>query len=116
MFFVQVIIIWTITVVATFSVLTGVKYGIRRISEFCFCCGCGLMAVVFLMDETIYLLNLWVQSMGYYLSSIVQLGSHTDAFEQLGAAAGESLLVSSNPKLERGNTVLLLLLLLGRSA
>ena len=84
------IIIWTITVVATFSVLTGVKYGIRRISEFCFCCGCGLMAVVFLMDETIYLLNLWVQSMGYYLSSIVQLGSHTDAFEQLGAAAGEN--------------------------
>jgi len=26
--------------------------------------------------------------MGYYISSIVQLGSHTDAFEQLGAAAG----------------------------
>jgi len=84
----QVIIIWTITIVATVSVLTGVKYGIRRISEFCFCCGCGLMAVVFLMDETVYLLNLYVQSMGYYASSLIQLGSHTDAFEQLGSGAG----------------------------
>jgi len=84
----QVIIIWTITIVATFSVLTGVKYGIRRISEFCFCCGCGLMAVVFLMDESVFLLNLYVQSIGTYVSSLVQVGSHTDAFEQLGRAGG----------------------------
>jgi len=84
----QVAIIWTITAVATISVLTGVKYGIRRISEFCFCSGLALMIVVLLMDETVYLLNLSVQSIGYYATSLIQLGFHTDAFEQLGSSDG----------------------------
>jgi len=84
----QVVIIWTIIVVATVSVLSGVKYGIRRISEFCFCCGLLIMMLVLLMDKTVFLLNLSVQSVGYYASSIVQLGYHTDAFEQLGPSTG----------------------------
>ena len=82
----QIVIIWTITSVATVSVLTGVKYGIRRISEFCFCCGCVLLAVVFVMDETMFLLNLYVQSMGYYASSLLQMATHTNTFEQLGSS------------------------------
>merc|ERR1719244_750375 len=84
----QIIIIWSITVVATASVLTGVKYGIRRLSEFCFICGLCLMLVVLFMDKTVFLLNLYVQSMGYYFQNLIQIGFHSDAFEQLGASSG----------------------------
>ena len=35
---------------------------------------------------TWYLLNLYVQSVGYYLQYVLQLGFHTDAFAQLGNA------------------------------
>ena len=45
----QLAIIWSITTVATCSVLSGVGYGIRRISEICFCIGLSLMfSVLFL--------------------------------------------------------------------
>lgn len=36
---VQVVIIWCITVLATISVISGVKLGIRRLSETCFAIG-----------------------------------------------------------------------------
>merc|ERR1719154_54839 len=84
----QLVIIWSITVVATGSVLTGVNYGIRRISEFCFCLGLALMLCVLFMDNTVYLLNLYVQSLGFYFQWIIQIGFHSDAFAQLGPSAG----------------------------
>ena len=84
----QLVIIWSITVVATASVLTGIKYGIRRISETCFCFGLALMTCVLFLDNTVYILNLYVQSMGYYFQYILQIGFHCDAFEQLGPSAG----------------------------
>jgi len=86
----QIIIIWSITAVATVSVLTGVKYGIRRLSEFCFICGLCLMLSVLFMDSTVFLLNLYVQSMGYYFQNLIQIGFHSDAFEQLGPSDGGS--------------------------
>ena len=85
---VQVIIIWCITAVATISVVTGVGVGIRRLSETCFLVGMFLMLVALFMDNTFYILNLYVQSIGYYFQNLLQLGFHTDAFEQLGPAAG----------------------------
>ena len=63
---IQVMIIWCITAVATVSVLTGIKYGIRRISEICFILGLFLLSIVFFMDDTNFILNLMVQSFGYY--------------------------------------------------
>ena len=49
----QLAIIWSITAVATCSVLSGVGYGIRRISEICFCIGLSLMfSVLFLGEQT----------------------------------------------------------------
>ena len=49
----QLAIIWSITAVATCSVLSGVGYGIRRISEICFCIGLSLMfSVLFLGQPT----------------------------------------------------------------
>ena len=57
--------------------------GIRRLSEICFTVGMFIMTVIFFMDETFYILNLFVQSIGYYFQYIIQIGWHTDAFEQV---------------------------------
>ena len=84
----QLGIIWTVTLVSTISVVTGVKYGVRRISELCFCLGVVLMMCVLLLDNTVFLLNLYVQSLGQYLQWVVQTGFQTDAFEQLGPSYG----------------------------
>ena len=46
------------------------------------------MLIVLFMDKTVFLLNLYVQSMGYYFQNILQLGFHNDAFEQLGPSFG----------------------------
>ena len=82
----QIIIIWGVTVIATISVVSGLKVGIRRLSELCFCLGMFLMLFVFFHDDSWFILNLYVQSIGYYLHSLLQLGFHTEAFAQLGNA------------------------------
>ena len=46
------------------------------------------MTCVLFLDNTVYILNLYVQSMGYYFQYILQIGFHCDAFEQLGPSAG----------------------------
>ena len=65
--------------------------GIRRLSETCFGFGMFLMMVALFMDKTFFILNLLVQSLGYYMQYIMQLGWHTDAFEQLGPSAHKEL-------------------------
>jgi choline-glycine betaine transporter len=82
----QIIMIWCITIVATASVVSGLKVGIRRLSEICFALGMFLWFYVLFSDDTWYLLNVFVQSFGYYLQGLVQLGFHTDAFAQLNDA------------------------------
>ena len=82
----QIIIIWCVTACATASVISGLKVGIRRLSEICFTLGMFLMMIAFFSENTWHILNVYVQSIGYYLQWIVQLGFHTDAFAQLGNA------------------------------
>jgi choline/carnitine/betaine transport len=84
----QIIIIWVVTAVASISVVSGVGNGIRRISEFCFSCGMVIMMIVLFLDKTVFILNLYVQSLGYYFHQIINIGFHTDAFEQLGPSSG----------------------------
>ena len=82
----QIVTIWCITAIATASVVSGLKVGIKFLSEICFALGMFIMLIVFLADDTWYFLNLYVQSIGYYLQNIIQLGFHTDAFAQLDNA------------------------------
>ena len=70
--------------------LEGVSHGIRRLSEVCFGSGIALMLVVLLLDHSVFLLNFYVQSIGFYFQNLVQLGFHSDAFEQLGSSFGAS--------------------------
>ena len=82
----QIIIIWSVTACATASVVSGLKVGIRRLSEICFTLGMFIMLIGFFYNNPWHSLNVYVQSVGYYMQWIVQLGFHTDAFAQLGNA------------------------------
>ena len=48
----QAIIIWSITALATISVVTGVKVGIRRLSEINFMFGQIILMVVLFQENT----------------------------------------------------------------
>ena len=80
---------WCITVLATLSVVSGVDLGIRRISECAFGTGLALLFCVFFLDNPWFILNLFCQSIGYYFQWIIQIGWHTDAFEQLEPSTAE---------------------------
>lgn len=71
---------------ATVSVIIGLKMGVRRLSEPCFSLGVALMIIVLFYDNTFFLLNLYVQNIGYYIQNFIQQDFHTEAFAQLGNA------------------------------
>jgi len=76
----QVALIVVITLAATASVASGVGKGIRRLSELNLALATLLLLFVFLAGPTIFLLNTFVQSVGRYGASLVQMTFRTDAF------------------------------------
>jgi choline-glycine betaine transporter len=89
---VQTATIWIITLIATISVMTGLDVGIKYLSIFAFSLGMILTFVIFIMDKSSYILNLMVQTFGYYFqTSIWQLPFHTDTFGQLRAGEGRAV-------------------------
>eukprot|EP01048_Picozoa_sp_COSAG05_P019484 COSAG05_NODE_3063_length_2366_cov_73.625152_1_plen_750_part_10 len=77
----QILIIWFITFIATMSVLSGIKHGIQRLSNIAFTMGLMIMFIALYLENTWYLLNVFTQSVGYYIQWLIQLGSHTAAWE-----------------------------------
>jgi len=89
---IQNITIWGITMIATISVMSGLSAGIKTLSFVAFLLGCLLMFLVFVMDDTKYMLNLQVQEVGYFLQhSIFGLNFWTDAFGQLREGTGRAI-------------------------
>ncbi|XP_063676898.1 uncharacterized protein LOC134813142 [Bolinopsis microptera] len=80
----QVLIIWIVMAVATVSVVSGVGVGVRRLSEICFGVGMFLLMATFFLDDSWFLLNLFCQTVGYYIQNFLGLGFRTDAFELVG--------------------------------
>jgi choline-glycine betaine transporter len=76
-------IIICITLAATVSVLTGLDRGIKWLAGLAFTCGMIVMLTIFFSDNTWYLLNVFVQSTGYYLQHLMQVGFDCEAFQQL---------------------------------
>jgi len=83
-------IIAVITLTATASVLSGVKYGIKFLSQLSFGMALFLLTVVLLLDNTWFLFNLMIQSFGFYLQWFTQIGWFTDAFGQLTYGEGRA--------------------------
>jgi hypothetical protein len=83
--------IWGITVLATASVLSGVHAGIKFLSFVAFLLGMFLLTMVFVLDDTKFLINLNVQEVGYFLQhSLLELNFWTDAFGQLREGGGRA--------------------------
>jgi hypothetical protein len=83
--------IWGITVIATISVMSGLHAGVKLLSFTAFLLGMFLMAMVLILDDTKYLLNLNIQEIGYFMQhSLLELNFWTDAFGQLREGEGRA--------------------------
>ena len=75
--------IWIITLIATVSVVTGLNHGIKALSLIAFCLGNLLLVMLLFTDDTWFLLNSYVQSLGYYITYVTQVGFECDTWPQL---------------------------------
>ena len=69
----QIILIALITALATISVVLGLDGGIKRLSELNLYLASFLVLFVFLSGSTFFLLNVYIQNIGSYLSNIVYM-------------------------------------------
>ncbi len=76
----QVVLIGLITALATVSAATGLDRGIRRLSQLNILLALVLLGVVFLAGPTLFLLRSYVQNIGAYAASLIELSFHTDAY------------------------------------
>lgn len=67
---------------AIISVLFGMHIGMRSVTGLAALFSAWVMLAVFFMDDSWYQLNVFTQSIGYYLFYIVKLGHHVDAFQK----------------------------------
>jgi choline/glycine/proline betaine transport protein len=90
--FVQISIIWVITLMSTISVVSGINGGIRVLSYVAVALGFFLLILILALDDTTFLLNLTAQEVGVYLQrSVLELNFWTDAFGQLRSGNGRSV-------------------------
>jgi len=75
-------LIGVITILATVSVISGLDRGIKTLALAAITCGFIVMIFVMYADNTWYLLNVMVQTTGYYLQYVIQVGFDCEAFQQ----------------------------------
>jgi choline/glycine/proline betaine transport protein len=78
----QVTLIAIITLLATISVVLGLDKGIKRLSVFNIVVAVVLLASVFLIGPTLFILKGFVQDTGAYLSDLLELGTWTETYTQ----------------------------------
>ena len=69
----KVLLIEIITLLATASVLSGLDWGIQSLSFITFTLGNLLLLMLLFFDNTWYLLNSFVQSVGHYIQYVLLL-------------------------------------------
>ncbi|NKB47210.1 MAG: BCCT family transporter [Legionellales bacterium] len=87
----QFILIIVITLIAMVSATTGLHKGIRRLSELNLILVLLLLGFVLLLGPTVQLLQLFVQNVGDYLSSLVAKTFNLYAYQQTGWIGGWTL-------------------------
>jgi choline-glycine betaine transporter len=77
--------------------VTGLDKGLKRLSQLTFGLGNLLLFMLLYLDNTWFLLNSYVQSLGHYLTYVIQVGFQCDTFETLNLEfAGNSKLWDQN--------------------
>jgi len=77
----QFILIAVITFLATLSVVSGLDVGIRRLSEMNLGVSLILALFVFVLGPTIFLLSMFVESIGDYVAGLIDMTLTTDAYQ-----------------------------------
>ena len=77
---VQLALIAGITAMATASVVSGLKRGIRRLSELNIIIGLVLMLFVLFVGPTVHLIEAFLENLGRYLQTLPAATFYTDAF------------------------------------
>ncbi|MEZ7938868.1 MAG: BCCT family transporter, partial [Schleiferiaceae bacterium] len=77
----QIAIIAFITALATASLLAGLDKGIRRLSELNLGLAIILLIFVLIIGPTAYLLESFVQNIGYYIDNFFKLGFWTESYQ-----------------------------------
>lgn len=88
---IQIGLIAIITLFATISVVLGLDGGIRRVSELNLLLAVTLLLFVLIAGPTLYLLQTYVQNVGYYLSGLVESTFMLYAYEPTGWIGGWTL-------------------------
>lgn len=78
---IQVVIIATITAIATTSVALGLDRGIRRLSQINIVLATGLLLFVWIAGPTLFITDGLVESVGNYLHALPWLAFWTEAFQ-----------------------------------
>lgn len=76
----QVALVAAITAVATFSVVLGLRRGIRRLSLLNVALGGALVVFLFIVGPTVFILNGFAQNVGQYIETLPALSLRTDMF------------------------------------
>src|SRR3546814_8333034 len=77
----QLVLIGVVTILATFTVATGLDNGIRRLSELILIVSFVLMALILFLGPTRFLLQAFVENIGLYLNAFVSRTFHIYAYE-----------------------------------
>ncbi|UOO82912.1 choline BCCT transporter BetT [Uruburuella testudinis] len=88
----QVVLIIAITALATISVVSGLDRGVKMLSELNIGLAVVLLLFVLLAGSTVFLLQAFVQNVGYYLSSIVNMTFNLFAYEKTDWFGGWTIL------------------------
>lgn len=78
---VQLLLICGITLIATYSVVSGLDAGIRRLSELNISLALLLMCFVLFLGPTLFILNALVENIGVYLQNFMQLSTWNETYE-----------------------------------
>lgn len=78
---IQVILIACITAIATWSVVNGLDKGIKRLSQINIGLAFLLLIFVFILGPTLFVLNAFLENIGYYLQYLPQLSTWNETYE-----------------------------------
>lgn len=84
----KVLIITTLTAVATLSIVAGLDKGVRRLSNLNILMAVGLMLFVLVAGDTVFLLRQLIESIGIYAGDIVPLSFWNDSMAQFTDEGG----------------------------
>lgn len=87
----QIVLIILATALATTSVMVGLDKGIRRLSEFNMILAVFLLAFVLILGPTMFLIQVFVQNIGSYLSELVSKTFNLYAYQPTDWLGGWTL-------------------------